>query len=191
MKDIVLSKICKSFGEKQVLKDVSAVFPCGKASCISAASGIGKTTLFRIMMGLEKPDNGSIEGIDGARVSVVFQEDRLCEAFTVRDNIKLVAPQVTDEDISEAMKSVGLVGCEDQPVCELSGGMRRRAAVLRAVLYGGDILMLDEPFKGLDDETKQAVIAFIRARFYGRTVILITHDENEAKALGCEYTLKL
>ncbi len=191
MKDIVLNDICKSFGEKRVLKAVSAVFPAGKTGCISAASGIGKTTLLRLMLGLEKPDSGSISGLENAKVSVVFQEDRLCEMLTVRDNIKLVSPQLEESEIAEAMKKVGLIGCEAQPVCELSGGMRRRAAVLRAVLYGGDVLMLDEPFKGLDDTTKQAVIAFIRAHFYGKTVILITHDENEANALGCEYTLKL
>jgi len=111
--------------------------------------------------------------------------------MTVAENARLVSPVLSDAEIADAMKKIGLSDCGDQPVCELSGGMRRRAAIIRAVLYGGDVLMLDEPFKGLDNETKQLVIAFIRAHFYGKTVILITHDENEAKALGCQYTLKL
>lgn len=191
MNDIVLSGICKSFGEKLVLNNVSAVFPAGRTSCMSAASGVGKTTLLRLMMGLDKPDRGSVSGMEHAKISVVFQEDRLCEEMTVSENVRLVAPAISNKEIAAAMEKIGLTDCDAQPVCELSGGMRRRAAVLRAVLYGGDILLLDEPFKGLDDETKQSVIAFIRAHFYGKTVILITHDENEAKALGCEYTLKL
>ena len=191
MKDIVLNGICKSFGDKWVISNVSAVFPAGKTSCIRAASGVGKTTLLRIMMGLDKPDRGSIAGLESAKMSVVFQEDRLCEAMTVAENTRLVAPELSDGEIAAAMKAVGLTNCEKQPVCELSGGMRRRAAIVRAVLYGGDVFMLDEPFKGLDEQTKCEVINFIKARFYGKTVILITHDENEAEALGCEYTLKL
>ena len=191
MRDIVLNGICKSFGDKWVLNNVSAVFPAGKTSCIWAASGVGKTTLLRIMMGLEKSDRGSMSGLEDAKLSVVFQEDRLCEAMTVAENARLVVPEISDSDISAAMRAVGLTDCEAQPVCELSGGMRRRAAIVRAVLYGGDVLMLDEPFKGLDEQTKRSVTEFIRTHFFGKTVILITHDENEAKALVCEYSLKL
>jgi len=191
MKNIVLNNICKSFGEKQVLKDVSAVFPKEKTSCISAASGIGKTTLFRIMLGLEKPDSGDVTGLENEKISVVFQEDRLCEEFTVAENIKLTSPWVSDTEISDAMQRVALTDCYHQPVCELSGGMRRRAAVLRAVLHGGDVIMLDEPFKGLDEATKHKVMDFIKEKYAGKTILLITHDSGEANDMGCEFTLNI
>jgi len=176
MRDIVLSGICKSFGETEVLNGFSAIFPAGKIGCITAPSGIGKTTLLRILMGLESLDSGSILGLENVAVSAVFQEDRLCENMTASDNIKLVSPKLNDDEISAAMQSAGLIDCEKRIVSELSGGMRRRVAILRAVLFDADLYLLDEPFKGLDADTKSDVISFIKRKLFGKTVILVTHD---------------
>ena len=191
MKDIILNGISKNFGDTEVLKNLSAVFPAGKTSCITAPSGIGKTTLLRILMGLEKPDCGSISGLDSTSISAVFQEDRLCENMTAEANIKLVSPKLSPTEISDAMNWVGLSGSEQRVVSELSGGMRRRVAILRAILFDADLYLLDEPFKGLDAETKAEVIRFIKQQLVGKTVILVTHDPKETYQLNCTFELKL
>ena len=191
MKDIVLNSVSKSFGDTEVLKSLSAVFPAGKTSCITAPSGIGKTTLLRILMGLEKPDSGSISGLDDISIGAVFQEDRLCENMTAAANIKLVSPMLDDSAITLAMQSVGLYDCEHRIVSELSGGMRRRVAILRAILFDADLYLLDEPFKGLDADTRADVIFFIKRQLSGKTVILVTHDPREAAQMDCKFELKL
>ena len=150
MDAIVLDKISKSFHGKDVLKNFSAVFPMGKTTCIMAPSGAGKTTLLHILMGLERQDSGQIHGLHTLRKSAVFQEDRLCDALTPVSNIRLVTPSLDEEQVLSAMQAVGLRGCEKQPCRELSGGMRRRVALLRALMANYDILFLDAAFKELD-----------------------------------------
>jgi NitT/TauT family transport system ATP-binding protein len=149
-----------------------------------APSGMGKTTLLRIIMGLEEPDSGSIKGLEDLKISTVFQEDRLCEYLTPINNIKLVNPTLTDQQILEALSSFGLSGCERQKTSELSGGMKRRIAILRAIMAEYDILFLDEPFKGIDINTKETVISEIIKRTKGKTIIFVTHDEAEASLMG-------
>jgi len=183
MQDIILDRISKSFDGKKVLQDFSATFPAGKVSCIMAPSGGGKTTLLRILMGFETPDSGQIKGLNGLKKSAVFQEDRLCAHLSPIANIRLITPLLARADVMKAMTTVGLQGCEDQPVHELSGGMRRRVAILRALLCDYDILLLDEPFKGLDMETKSRVMQDTARRSAGRTVLLVTHDATEAEAM--------
>lgn len=153
---IRVTGLWKSYGKKTVLQDFSAVFEEGKTTCIMAPSGKGKTTLLRILMGLEKADRGSVEGIKGKKKSVVFQEDRLCENLSTGANVRLVVKGKTgrsrqfQETMSRGFSRMGLADCISQPARELSGGMRRRAAILRALYADWDILFLDEPFKGLD-----------------------------------------
>jgi NitT/TauT family transport system ATP-binding protein len=189
--DIVLDKISKSFDGKVVLDALSLVIPDGKVTCIMAPSGMGKTTLLRILMGLEKPDAGRISGLEGLKKSAVFQEDRLCEDLTPFGNIRLVNPELKSEEIKTAMSAVGLSECENQVVTELSGGMKRRVAILRALLADYEILFLDEPFKGLDAETKDSVIRDTKKRCHGRTVILVTHDVAEAEMMGAVQIIQL
>ena len=184
MTDIVVSHLYKAFDGKQVLSDFSAVFPAKTTTAVMGHSGVGKTTLLRILMGLEAMDSGTVTGIQGARLAVVFQEDRLLEFMTPVGNIRLTAPSLLEEAIRKELTAMGLGGCMTQPVCELSGGMRRRVAILRALLAESDVLLLDEPFKGLDEETKACVIERTRALSAGKTVVLVTHDEREAKAMG-------
>lgn len=189
--------IYKAYGEKQILKDFSAVFPEGKITCIMAPSGKGKTTLLRILLGLEEPDEGKLFGFSGRKKSVVFQEDRLCENLSAGANVRLVQSVkkdkkketgVPDEDPEEKMKEgfelLRLSDCIDRPIRELSGGMRRRVALLRALCATWEILFLDEPFKGLDEDTRTCAIGYVRQQCKGKTVICVTHEKKEAEMLG-------
>lgn len=133
------------------------VFPEGKTTCIRGRSGCGKTTLIRLLLGLDIPDKGKIEGISDRKISAVFQEDRLCENLSAASNIRLVCTEtISDRELEEAYKAVAL----QKPVRELSGGMRRRVSILRALLADSDCVIMDEPLRGLDEkpEQKQLII---------------------------------
>lgn len=191
MSDICITDLCKTYDGKPVLRSFSAVLPTGQITGLMAPSGAGKTTLLRILMGLEKPDSGRIDGLDGLRMSVVFQEDRLCDNLDAVSNIRLVTPGLSREQAADALAAVGLSGCIGQPARELSGGMRRRVALLRALLAEYDVLLLDEPFKGLDRDTRARVMADTRARCAGHTALLVTHDSGELDAMGVTRRLTL
>ena len=199
MEDIVIRNLCKSFAGKPVLRDFSAVLPVGQVTGLMGPSGSGKTTLLRILLGLERPDGGSysITGGNGSdltgsvRFAAVFQEDRLCDNLDPSANIRLINPTLGRRETEDALAAVGLAGCLRQPARELSGGMRRRVAILRALLAEYDLLFLDEPFKGLDRETKETVMADTRRRCAGRTVLLVTHDVAELDAMGAVVRLDL
>lgn len=146
--------------------------------------GSGKTTLLRILMGLERADSGRIDGLNGLCISAVFQEDRLCNQLDGVSNLRLVTPALGRAEAANAMKAVGLSDCIGQPIRELSGGQRRRVAILRGLLADYDFLILDEPFRGLDRETKRLVMEDTRRRCMERTVLLVTHDAAELEVLG-------
>lgn len=180
MKDIKVRNLSKSFGEKRVLSDFSATFPAGAATCVMGPSGCGKTTLLHILLGLEHADGGAIEGLP-PRISAVFQEERLCEDFSAVTNVRLVTGRtVPDAEIESCLAAFGLAGSTRVPVRALSGGMKRRVAIARAVLAGGELLVLDEPFKGLDEGTRRLVADEVKRRTAGRTVVMVTHDPAEA-----------
>lgn len=189
MKEIYVKNVSKSFGSKKVLQNLNLTIEPGKISCIMAPSGAGKTTLLRILMGLEEADSGCITGLEGKRFSAVFQEERLCEYMTAVDNICLVTPELDAGSVVQEMDRLGLGDCCAQPVSQLSGGMRRRVSILRALLAAYDVLCLDEPFKGLDDARKEQTLAYVKQKAAGRTVLFVTHDEKEALALGAEVIL--
>ena len=114
-------------------------------------SGTGKTTLFRILMGLETPDSGTIDGLKNLKISAVFQEDRLLEGYDVLTNLRFVCRQrLSDAELSAYAAALLPQNALFQPVCEFSGGMKRRLSLLRALLVPFDLLILDEPFNGLD-----------------------------------------
>lgn len=190
MTDIVVKDLHKRYGELTVLDGFSVVFPAGDITCIMGRSGCGKTTLLRLLMGLEHADGGEITGLP-ARLSAVFQEDRLCEELSAFGNVRLVAPRRTEEDIRAALAALLLDGeAQKKPVSELSGGMRRRVAIARALLAEGELILMDEPFKGLDDGTREAVLAYVKAMTAGRTVLLVTHDEEDALSLSA-HTIRM
>lgn len=167
-----------------VLKDLSLALAYGESCCLMGPSGQGKTTLLHILMGLVKPDEGTLSGLDGHRLAPVFQENRLCENLSAGANLRLVCGSGRGEEISDALAAMGLADCLHKPVRELSGGMKRRVAIARALVSGGDILLFDEPFKGLDDNTKQQVMTHVKEQVKGKTLIWVTHDQREAQYMG-------
>lgn len=175
----------KSYGGAAVLQGVSFTAEIGLTR-VTGSSGIGKTTLLRILLGLETADSGEITGLSGKRLAAVFQEDRLLDFMTPVDNIRLPEPKLERAVILREMAAMGLTGCENQPVRELSGGMRRRVAILRALLCGADVIALDEPFKGLDEATRARVIDETKRLCRGKTVLLVTHEADEAERMGAK-----
>ena len=203
--DIILEGISKAYGQKQVFSKYGCSFKKGGMTAVMGPSGTGKTTLFRLLAGLEKPDEGTITGMEGMRISAVFQEDRLCMFLSAEENIWLVQRSrrkkaVTanantrkggfekggreKDDDAAVFEMIGLPA-SDMPVQDYSGGMRRRASLLRALLADWDICFLDEPFKGLDENTKRRAMDLTKQMAKGKTVILITHDIKEAEYMGC------
>lgn len=179
-----IQHLCKSFDGKVVLDHVSLTLESGGTACLMAPSGRGKTTLLRCIAGLETPDSGQITDLP-ERIAYVFQEDRLCDGFSAVDNIRLVTGKALGEgEIRRHLEELGLAGSLDQPVRELSGGMRRRVVISRAVCFGADLLLLDEPFKGLDDEARQQTADYILRHRGAAAILCVTHDREDASALG-------
>lgn len=179
-----IQHLCKSFDGKVVLDHVSLTLESGGTACLMAPSGRGKTTLLRCIVGLETPDSGQITDLP-ERIAYVFQEDRLCDGFSAVDNIRLVTGKALGEgEIRRHLEELGLAGSLDQPVRELSGGMRRRVVISRAVCFGADLLLLDEPFKGLDDEARQQTADYILRHRGAAAILCVTHDREDAAALG-------
>lgn len=179
-----IQHLCKSFDGKVVLDHVSLTLESGGTACLMAPSGRGKTTLLRCIAGLETPDSGQITDLP-ERIAYVFQEDRLCDGFSAVDNIRLVTGKALGEgEIRQHLEELGLAGSLDQPVRELSGGMRRRVVISRAVCFGADLLLLDEPFKGLDDEARRQTADYILRHRGAAAILCVTHDREDAAALG-------
>ena len=182
--DIVIKGLTKSFDGRRVLDGFDAVFPDGQITCLMGDSGCGKTTLLNILLGFSEPDAGVIEGMPG-KVGVVFQEDRLCEDFSAASNIMLATGRrYSKSEIYRFLEKLGLSGIEGQPVREFSGGMKRLVAIARALLFDCDLIVLDEAFKGLDEDTKELVLDCAREYCAGKTVVSVTHDPNEAQKFG-------
>jgi len=173
--------LSKAFEGKQVLRDFFWRFEPGVHYGLMGPSGCGKTTLLNLLMGLLKPDSGEVKG--QAKLSAVFQEDRLLEHMTAIGNIRLVR-SLPEADIKAMLLSLGLAEESlSQPVSEFSGGMKRRVALARALLADYDVLLMDEPYKGLDEDTRRQVQEVVRQHTRNKTVILVTHDPSEAGGL--------
>ena len=183
--DVILRDVCKSYGENRVLDRLSWTFPGGRISCVQGQSGCGKTTLLRLIAGLETPDSGEIRGAEGKKISAVFQENRLLENLTAEKNILLTAcPGFTRTDARALLNDLGLTDAAQRRVRELSGGMQRRVAVARSLAADYELLLLDEPLTGLDDDARLRVLRRIQADLKGRTAVWITHDPDTAALLG-------
>ena len=189
---LTIRGICKSFEGRSVLKNVSFDFPEAAVTALRGPSGCGKTTLVNIILGLIEPDAGDVLMPASARTAAVFQEDRLIEHFSAARNVRLTAPSsVPDEQIHSALSELGLAQEGEKRVSEFSGGMRRRVAVIRAALFQPQLLLLDEPFKGLDEEMRARTASFLRRNCAQATTILVTHDETEAALMGATAELDL
>ncbi|MBR3691240.1 MAG: ATP-binding cassette domain-containing protein [Clostridia bacterium] len=184
MKDIRLEGISFAYAGRAVLQDLSLTLPAGRITCLMGPSGCGKTTLFRLLCGTLSPDAGKISGIPH-RISAVFQEDRLCEDFSALSNLRFAVGRAHDRArLVSLLDSLGLPGASPAPVRTFSGGMKRRVALARALAAEGELLLLDEPFKGLDEESRAAAVQVLLSNIGGKTVFLITHDPAEAALLG-------
>lgn len=171
-----LDNIIKSYGSTRVLDGFSAEFENGAVTWITGESGAGKTTLLRIIAGLEDFE-GTISDKPSDRISMVFQEDRLFEELTPLGNCLLAAEGQPPFDISEALMSSGLDKDEiNRPASRLSGGQKRRTAIIRALVPNAGIILMDEPFKGLDEENKLRTADVIKRCAAGKTIIASTHD---------------
>ena len=174
--DIVINNLKKRYNDKVVLNNFNYIFKEKAISFIMGTSGVGKTTLIKILMGLEQADDGKVIGISDKKISAVFQEDSLCENLSVLLNIKLVCENISHLEIEKCLELLDLKDCLHKRVKELSGGMKRRVAILRALLYDFDLLIMDEPFKGLDKETKIKVMNFVISKLENKSAIIITHE---------------
>ena len=188
--DVIITNLSKTFGSQPVLQQCSATLPAGETTLLTAPSGAGKTTLLRILAGLETPDRGTIDGLSAHKLSMVFQEDRLCPQYSAAANLRLINPRLSSATIAQALSAVGLPQSA-APVSQFSGGMARRVALLRALLVDATLILLDEPFKGLDAATKDAVLSYTKQMTTGKTVLLATHDPSEGTALGSNHILTL
>lgn len=178
----------KAFGDKTIFNNRVFHIPDGMTTAILGPSGRGKTTLLRILSGLDKDYDGCIEGSPEAP-AILFQEDRLLERLTVLSNLMAVT---NDRNKAlEALKSIGLSGEEGHYIHELSGGMRRRVAISRLLLFPGDAVFLDEPFRGLDDESAAVCASVIKQYAEGKTLLFITHNEHDLELLSPDKTIAL
>ena len=179
-----LSDAGKAYNGVWVFRHLHLTFEDGGTYCLMAPSGAGKTTLLRLLMGLEHPDEGIVEGADRSAVSAVFQEDRLCPGLGAEKNILLVNPVCSGAALTEEIIRLLPADSLAQPVSEYSGGMRRRVSLLRAMLHPGSLILMDEPFNGLDAATRDAAIRYVKEKQQGRTLIFATHHQEEARAMG-------
>lgn len=182
--DIQVKQLTKIYDGRKVLDRIDTTFPEHEITCLMGASGQGKTTFLRCLMGLIRPEEGIIEGMP-KQFGAVFQEDRLCMDFTAYSNVKMVCPKgIRRQEIEQHLQEAGLFDSIYRPVKELSGGMKRRVAIVRAVLAKGDLILLDEPFKGMDVDTKEQMIRYLKKYRRNRTILLVTHDEADVGLLG-------
>ena len=181
--DIRVENLHKAFAENTVFAGFSHIFTEASRTCILGSSGCGKTTLLRLIAGLESPDSGAILGTEGKKISAVFQEDRLFMDLSAERNVLLTAR--TGFSRADARSLLGDLGLEARavPVRGFSGGMRRRVAIARALAADYDLLLLDEPCAGLDGDTRALALEIIRARSEGRTVLCVSHDAADAEKL--------
>ena len=182
---INIENLSFSYGEKEVFKNFSAVLE-NPRTVFRGPSGCGKTTLLRIIAGLEKNYTGTVSGVP-ARVSFMFQEDRLIPYLSAIDNVRIVLRGKNNRDeIRNNLLSILPDDSLDIPVSSLSGGMKRRVALARALSYPGKLIILDEPFTGLDKDTKLNVIDYILKMRNNRTLLIATHGTDDANLLGAE-----
>ena len=186
---IQIQEVSKSYQGKPVLRSISCELPSGSRWAILAPSGAGKTTLLRLLLGLELPDSGHISGVP--RAAVLFQEDRLIPKCSAIRNLQMTVSR-TKPEILALLTALGLdEATQKKPVCQLSGGQARRVALARALLAPGELLVLDEPFTGLDDDSRGLAAQCILNHLQHRTLLLVTHRSEDLSLLHIHGSITL
>ena len=189
MTDVVVRDVTMRYGEQVVLSHFSHRFSTGRAHCVMGPSGCGKTTLLRLIAGLETPESGEIEGV--GKLGFLFQEDRLIPGLSAVSNVTMAAG-CSREAAAALLTELGVeTDSQTKPTALLSGGQARRTALARALLAPGDLLILDEPFNGLDEGSRQRCAAAIRDYRQGRTLVTVTHNLEDLPLLGIEKRITL
>lgn len=177
---ITLRNLTLGYGKHTVIQNANYLFPDVFGIALMGASGVGKTTLLKAFAGLLPPISGSVEGFNAKRPTMLFQEDRLLPWKTALQNMTLVSEE---KNARRMLTDLGMFSVDAYPDV-LSGGMRRRVALARALCYNGDFLLLDEPFKGLDEKTRERAAACV---LNAKTpFICATHDRAEAALLNAD-----
>ncbi len=182
---IKLEHLTRRYGESTVIKDLSFTFPDKGVFALMGPSGCGKTTLLRLLAGLDLPDGGTITSTH-ERTAVAFQEPRLLPWLNCEENIKCVLPKGKERS-GIAKKYLEMLELGDEATAfpdQLSGGMKQRLSLARALAYEGDLLLLDEPFSALDTALKERIAPLLIKAGEQHLVVLVTHDEKEAVMLG-------
>ncbi|MBR3894952.1 MAG: ABC transporter ATP-binding protein [Clostridia bacterium] len=184
---LYLDQISFSYGQKKVLENLSLTLNKGELLAVMGPSGCGKSTLLHLIAGLKKPTGGSITA-NAARISYVFQEPRLFPWLTLEENLRAVLNDQEAEDgrIAKALEAVGLSDAAALYPSQLSGGMKSRASLARALAFGGDLFLLDEPFASLDEVLCGELCVKLRAYFKenGISAILVTHRTPDAQVFA-------
>ena len=179
---MLFENVCKSYGGNIVIRDFSCSVEDGERLAVCAESGFGKTTLLRIISGLETPDSGKISGYIFSCVTFMFQEPRLFEWYDALGNLTIASRLPARQASARAMELIERVGLTDslhKKPSELSGGMKQRLALARAFMPDKKIVILDEPFSALDEENRSRMRELVSELVIGKTLIYVTHDKED------------
>lgn len=179
---IRLENIHKSFDGRVVLDGTDLYVAPGERVCLTGVSGCGKSTLLAIAAGALQPDEGKVMICEGIRMAYLYQEDRLLPWLTALENITVTG--VSRDNALSMLERVGLADDANKKPGQLSGGMKRRLAIARALAYGGDVYYLDEPLQGLDDGTAGRVLEVMLDELTGKTAVIVSHSSAEIEALA-------
>lgn len=178
-----LSGVSKGFEGNDVLKEVNLSLCTGEVFLITGPSGAGKTTLLRLLMGLEKPDGGTVTIADSVRIAAVFQENRVCEQLSALQNVRLTARPCTKAMAASLLTFSGIEPAPGKAVGTYSGGMQRRVAWCRALAAESELVILDEPFTGLDEEKKLRMLRLLYERKRSNAIVIVTHNASEMERI--------
>ncbi len=188
---LTFDQVSLTLGDTEIFRDFDFTLGFGEHKVIMGPSGCGKTSLLRLCAGLIKPDSGTVTR-NANKISVQFQEPRLLPWLTAVQNVNTVLSD-KKETVPQALDFLSMVGLSeaaDKYPAELSGGMAQRVALARALAYGGELYLLDEPFRGLDKALRDEMIALVKEKTAQTALLLVTHDAEVAEQF-CENPLLL
>lgn len=185
---IKLEQLSKSWSGEILYDHFSFTFEENRITGLMGASGSGKTTLLNMIAGIVPPDNGCISGISSNQIAYIFQEDRLLPWRTVRENVTFVLKEPNNRKVDEVLKALGILDVADAYPKSLSGGMRKRVAIARAFCYPASLLLMDEPFSGLDKKLKYKIMNDLKKlwEITPKTIIFVSHNQDELEFLCSE-----